>query len=90
MGKFASPSNSMGNLKNGRQMNFEIRKMVMSLLFFTPYRVIRTKGYIAKTSFEAAKEGREANDLKEKKERGGEGLVVHTEDREGGEKEGDI
>jgi len=35
-------------------MNFEKRKTVIFMIFFTPYWVSGTKGYIAKTLFEAA------------------------------------
>ena len=40
---------------NGRQMNFEKKKTVIFMIFFTPYWVSGTKGYIANTLFEAAK-----------------------------------
>ena len=40
---------------NGRQMNFEKKKTVNFMIFFTPYWVSETKGYIANTLFEAAK-----------------------------------
>ena len=36
-------------------MNFEKKKTVIFMIFFTPYWVSGTKGYTAKTLFEAAK-----------------------------------
>ena len=36
-------------------MNFEKRKTVIFMIFFTPYWVSGTKGYLAKTLFEATK-----------------------------------
>ena len=40
--------------KNGRRSNFEKRKTVIFMIFFTPYWVSGTKGYSAKTLYEAA------------------------------------
>ena len=38
-------------------MNFEKRKTVIFMIFFTPYWISGTKEYVAKTLFEAAKYG---------------------------------
>ena len=41
--------------KNGRRINFEKKKMIIFMIFFTPYWVSGMKGNIATTLYEAAK-----------------------------------
>ena len=43
---------------NGRQTNFEKKKTVIFMIFFTPYWVSVTEGYTANTLFEAANQDR--------------------------------